>query len=180
MRKGLKEYLNKEHIEGSDLFLAFMYKQEYMYYIMNMLENRTGSNCLSYGYGNYNASICFLYDDIETERELTSKIRSILEKLKIDPFSVYITYINKSGSEKDDLQLLMNEVKLIKPRLIYYFYRNNSFLDNIIKMYEKSGEPWPTSYMISKDNLFNSDDKDKKTVSSKLSKMIAFKDILQR
>lgn len=181
MTQQLKDYLIGEHIEGSDEFMRFLYKQEYMYQIMEILQRRTGCDHLSYGYGNYNASVCFLYDSRETENELTDKIRKILEKLKIDPYSVYMTYVNKSGSEKDDLQLLANEISLVSPGLLYYFGKDSSPLDKAVKICEDNGKKWPVSHIILKDDLLNADDKNiKKIVSAKLSRMIASKDILKR
>lgn len=180
MIKELKEYLITEHPEGYNDLSAFLGKQEYMYQIMDILQHKTGCDRLSYGYGNYNASVCFLYDEKETEQKMVQKIRKVLEKLRVDPFSIYVTYILKSGEEDIDLQLLMNEISLVNPQLMYYFGKDRSILDKARNMY-KAGKQWPLTYSILEDDLFNTDDPDvKKRVSAAFARMIAFKDILKR
>jgi hypothetical protein len=130
MTKEIKEYVKTlEQNTDLDNYIMFSYKRDYIENIMSIMYKDVKCK-IDYGYGNYNSSICFLFEDKKKEDEIKSNLMEILDNLCIDYYSIYSTYINKVNKlYVRNNELLTNELSCIKPNIIFYFGNPNLIHD---------------------------------------------------
>ena len=170
MNNEVKKYINSLDISEEDKrdFYNFSIRKDYLSRLMSKLIKETNQK-VSFGYGNYNSKICFIFDTKEYESDMEDMVFNFLKSLNIDRYSIYITYVDKAKDYNKKYELLANELNAIRPKIIYYFGEGN--LDELNRIYSQITEV-PKEYIIPKDT-FN---KSKK----KLNDMIKYKDILRR
>lgn len=133
MTKEVKEYIKTlQPNKDLDLYIKFSYKRDYIEQIMSIMYKDVQQK-IDYGYGNYNASICFLFENRDLENKLKFDLQEILEKYGIDYYSIYNTYFNKIKSfYSKNIELLSNELLCVKPNIIFYF-GNNKYIKELIE-----------------------------------------------
>lgn len=111
--------------------MNFCKKTEYIKDIMRQAIQETGEH-MSFGYGNVNSNICFIINNEDMFNIIKPLIQETLEKFGVDFWGVYVTFINKSVHEYPrKINLLMNEINAVSPKIIYVFDKDETNLNNL-------------------------------------------------
>ena len=177
----LKQYLLSLDTASEDKNYSMMFykKLQYLESIKQTAINDLHCH-ISSGYGNVNSKICFVFNNENTLKIIKPLIQDILDKLKINLWSIYITFLDKTEDEySKKYNYLMNELNCINPDIIYVFDNNDSCVNQLKQEF--------TKYNIYKHNNFfqfidikllsSSELNDRKLLWDSFKYMIGYKDI---
>ena len=149
----IKQYLiNNDSISKQDKNYTINYckKIEYMEQLKQVLINDLHETVYS-GYGNVNSNICFVFESKEEFESIKPELQSILEKVKLNFWDVYITFVNKTESNYDNKYIyLMHEINAVSPKILYVLGKTDNSYNNINKSFtlNKINHPSDKTFFI--------------------------------
>lgn len=135
---------------------------------------------ISSGYGSVNSNICFIFSDEQSLSVVKSLVQEILEKLKMNFWGIYTTFINKSTHDySKKYNYLMNELNCIKPSIVYVFGKDKSCIDRLKQEYDKYNIPISNNYFqfVDIQQLLSSKEEDRKALWNVFKYMIGYREI---
>ena len=177
----LKQYLLSLNTASCDkrYTMNFYKKIEYLESLKHEAINDLHCN-ISSGYGNVNSEICFIFSNEQRLLIIKSLIQDILEKLKMNFWSIYTTFIDKSSQEyPKKYNYLMNELNAIKPSIIYVFDNNKNCIDILKQEYCKYNISIPNNYFqfVNIQQLSSSKEEDRIALWNVFKYMIGYREI---
>ena len=177
----LRQYLLPLNAASNDknYTMNFYKKTEYLESLKQEAINDLHCH-ISSGYGNVNSNICFIFPDEQSLSVIKVLVQEILEKLKINFWGIYTTFINKTSQEyPKKYNYLMNELNAIKPSIIYIFGNDKCYVDILKQEYNKYNISIPDNYIYFVDikQLASSEEEDRKALWNIFKYMIGYRDI---
>ena len=131
------------------------------------------------GYGNVNSKTCLIFKDKTSYDVIKPLIQEIMDKLNINSWDVYITFVNKTKDEYNKkYSFLVNEVHAIGPKLLYVFDNNTDIYNQIIDTFNVYNISLPEKhFMINIQDLYSSDEKIRKDLWNMLKYLINYKEL---
>lgn len=141
--KSFRDYLAKsKDIPSGDkkYIMDFCKKEEYLEGLRASAASTMHCRIVT-GYGNVNSGVCFIFPDEDKFNIIKSSIQEKLEKLNVNFWNLYVTFIKKTDKPfPNQYNYLMNEINAIKPRIIYIFDNDDSAITKIIDEFSKFGK----------------------------------------
>ena len=134
MNKEIKEYvnsLNGINISEADKqdFIRFCRKEQYIQGLMKQMYEDVHRK-MHYGYGDYDASIVFVYQNMDVKNRCVKSIETMMNKFSVDIFSTYCTYIDKTDVDYTlKYTLLAYELNCVSPQIVYFICDNEECVD---------------------------------------------------
>lgn len=113
-----------------DIVLSFYDKFSKLFNLYNSIELENESKLLR-AQGKYNSHICFIFQDENHFKSCYDKLLRILSVYDINIWDIVILYFNKTSDNNTNLNILLNEILIINP-LILYIYDNIALNEQLI------------------------------------------------
>lgn len=138
MLDNMRQYLSALSIPAEQKRYAMNFCKKMSY--LNELRDAAIQDVQDYictGYGNVNSNICFIFKDKQCYDVVHALLQEMLEKFHINPWDVYVTFVDKSQKEYNKkYAYLANEIHAINPGLLYVFDTNESMYQEIINAFQ--------------------------------------------
>lgn len=148
-------YLSDLSIDVKDkrYSMNFCKKNEYIQSIMQQAIQETQTH-MSFGYGNVNSNICFVVNDETMFNDIKPLVQEVLDKFDINFWDIYVTFIYKTSKVYNRcINLLMNEINAVSPKIIYVFDKDEKALNALLNEFTKYGVTPPKYYYVNIDKL---------------------------
>ena len=133
--------------------MNFCKKNEYIQTIMQQAIQETKSH-MSFGYGNVNSNICFLVNSEEMLNNIKPLLQEVLDKFGVNFWDIYVTFINKTSVPYvRNINLLMNEINAVSPKIIYVFDENEQSITTLTNEFKAYGIQPAKCYYININKL---------------------------
>jgi len=83
--------------------------------------------------GKYNSNICFVFKNREHYKELLPNLQKLFGIYGIKSYEIVILFLDKYESYPDNLSILISEISIIDPKIVYCFdydYIEKDICDN--------------------------------------------------
>ena len=161
--------------------MDFCKKETYRQNLMQAMISEVGDIPVSFGYGNVNANICFVFDNQNTLFVMKPLIQKLLARLKTEFWTLYTTFINKTEVEyPNKIDLLVKEISAVKPQVIYFFCNDDKDIVEFKKMCINNGIAVPKHYLVPMDKLVQDDAESYKELWKIFRYMINYKNKTKR
>lgn len=174
----LMEFLRTIDIDAAEKNFTFDFckKNEYIDGLMNAVMIDTGDP-VSIGYGNINGQIMLVFQDRNSLDILKPAVQESFEKIGIDLWTMYITYVDKTQNDyPKKYNVLMNELNAVKPKILYFIDNTDNHVFNLKAECAKYKVAFPRCLIITPNEIVN----DKKATFAKLKYAVNFKDIFKK
>ena len=133
------------------------------------------------GYGNVNSRICFVFKNSNHYNAIKPLLQEILDKLHINSWDVYVTFVDKSKKEYSKKYLfLINELHAINPGLLYIFDKDKEMYKDIISYFIVKNIDLPEKYFfIDVQKITSTDTEVRKELWGMFKYLINYKEIEQ-
>lgn len=131
------------------------------------------------GYGNINSKICFVFKDKTTYDVIKPLIQNVLDKLNVNSWDVYITFVDKTKSEYNKkYSFLINEIHAVGAKLLYVFDKDDVMYNQIINAFDLRNVNLPDKhFLIDVQKFASTDEEDRKYLWNMLKYLINYKEI---
>lgn len=176
-----KQYLSANNSiskQDKEYTLNFCKKTEYLEQLKQSLISEL-HEAVSSGYGDVNSKICFIFDSEESFILLKPALQECLEKFKIDLWSVYVTFVNKTKAEySSKYGFLMHEVYAVSPRVLYVISETDESYNALNKTFAiaKVNHPAAKAFFLSPQLLCATEEKEKRKLWEMFKYLINYKD----
>ncbi len=97
----------------------------------NLYSNKKTNDKLLRAEGKYNSKICFIFKDEMHLNNCIKNLNKILSVYGISVWDVLILFENKFNDDNQNIQMLVDEIKIMNP-MVVYIYDNNDLGKRII------------------------------------------------
>jgi hypothetical protein len=150
MLDNIKEYLSALDIpiEQKRYAMNFCKKIDYLENLQSIAAQEVNEYVCT-GYGNPNSKICFLFKDKETYDTVRPLVQDILSKFDINPWDVYITFVNKTSCEySKKYSYLINEIHAVGSKFLCMFDNNDIVYKEVINEFLTNNVNLPDKYFL--------------------------------
>ena len=182
MLNEMRQYLSALTIDTEQKRYAmnFCKKIQYLEELRHIAVQDTGEHICT-GYGNVNSRICLVFENKEKYDLIKSIIATTLEKFQLNPWNVYITFVDKTKSEYDKkYSFLINEIHAIGADLMLIFDTDERLYDEITNAFNVRNISLPEKhFFIDVNKLASIEQEDRKVLWNAFKYLINYKEIEQ-